>query len=147
MIETDQYLVQKVITDATLISLMGITVQDKRIYAWYPAMDIVYESSYPCAIAYRKTVRGRGGEWSYPNQFPNIAYYLRTLSINQLVLGQVAERLIDVFDETYLDTTTSWLIGKISINSVTDAPTEGDAGNPIFVKVVSFSFSNIFKRT
>lgn len=147
MIETDEYLVQKVINDATLISLMGITVNDKRIYAWYPTMDVVYESSYPCAIAYRKSVRGRGAEWSYPNQYPNVAYYLRTLSINQLVLGQVAERLIDVFDETYKDYTTSWIIGKISINSVTDAPTEGDAGNPIFVKVVSFSFNNIFKRT
>jgi hypothetical protein len=146
MIETDEYLVQKVINDATLISLMGITVNDKRIYAWYPAIDVIYESSYPCAVTFRKSIRGRGAEWSYPNQFPNIFYYLRTLSIDQLVLGQVTERLTGLFDETYKDYTTSWIIGKININSVMDAPTEGDAGNPIFVKVVSFSFSNIFKR-
>lgn len=145
MIETDEYLVQKVIADATLISLMGISGSDKRIYAWYPTFDIVYESS-PCAIVYRKSVRGRGGDWSYPNQYPDMAYYLRTLSTDQLVLGQVAERLIALFDETYKDYTTSWIIGKIEINSVVDAPTEGDAGFPIFVKVVSFSFSNIFKR-
>lgn len=146
MIETDEYLVQKVIADASLISLMGISGSDQRIYAWYPTFDVVYETSYPCAIVYRKSIRGRGGDWSYPNQYPDIGYYLRTLSINQLVLGQVAERLIELFDETYKDYTTSWIIGKITINSVVDAPTEGDAGNPIFVKVVSFSFSNIFKR-
>lgn len=146
MIETDEYLVQKIINDASLISLMGISGSDQRTYAWYPTFDIVYETNYPCAIVYRKSVRGRGGAWSYPNQYPDIGYYLRTLSINQLVLGQVAERLIELFDETYKDYTTSWIIGKISINSVVDAPTEGDAGNPIFVKVVSFSFSNFFKR-
>jgi len=146
MIETDEYLVQKAINDATLISLMGITANDKRIYAWYPTIDVIYESSYPCAVTYRKSIRDRGAEWSYPNQFPNIFYYLRTLSIDQLVLGQVTERLTDLFDETYKDYTTSWIIGKINLNSVMDAPTEGDAGNPIFVKVVSFSFSNIFKR-
>lgn len=147
MIETDEYLVQKIINDTSLISLMGITVNDKRIYAWYPTFDLVYESSFPCAIVYRKSVRGRaGGNWSYPNQYPDMGYYLRTLSINQLVLGQVAERLIELFDETYKANTLSWIIGKIEINSVVDAPTEGDAGNPIFVKVVSFSFSNFFKR-
>jgi len=146
MIETDEYLVQKIIKDTTLISLMGISVSDKRIYAWYPTFDIVYESSYPCAIVYRKSVRGRAGSWSYPNQYPDMSYYLRTLSINQLVLGQVAERLIVLFDETYKASTTSWIIGKIQINSIVDAPTEGDAGNPIFVKVVSFSFSNFFKK-
>jgi hypothetical protein len=146
MIETDEYLVQKIINDASLISLMGISVNDKRIYAWYPTFDIVYESSYPCAIVYRKSLRGKGGSWSYPNQYPDMGYYLRTLSINQLVLGQVAERLIELFDETYKAKTISWIIGKIEINSVVDAPTEGDAGNPIFVKVVSFSFSNFFKK-
>jgi len=146
MIETDEYLVQKIKNDASLISLMGISGSDQRIYAWYPTFDIVYESSYPCAIVYRKSVRGRGGDWSYPNQYPDLAYYLRALSIDQLVLGQVTERLIELFDETYKDYTTSCIIGKIGINSVVDAPTEGDAGNPIFVKVVSFSFSNFFKR-
>jgi len=146
MIETDEYLVQKIIADSTLISLMGITGSDKRIYAWYPTFDIVYKSSYPCAIVYRKSVRGRGGDWSFPYQYPDMAYYLRTLSIDQLVLGQVAERLIELFDESYKEYTTSWIIGKIEINSIVDAPTEGDAGNPIFVKVVSFSFSNFFKR-
>lgn len=146
MIETDKYLVQKVINDATLISLMGISGSDKRIYAWYPTFDILYESSYPCAIVYRKSVRGRAGSWSYPNQMPDMSYYLRTLSTDQRVLGQVAERLSDMFDETYKEYTTSWIIGKIEINSVLDAPTEGDAGNPIFVKVVSFSFTNMFRR-
>jgi hypothetical protein len=146
MIETDKYLVQTIITDSTLISLMGITAQDKRVYAWYPTIDVTYETSYPCAIVYRKSIRGRGGSWSYPNQYPDMSYYLRTLSINQLVLGQVAERLIDLFDEKYKQYTTSWIIGKSEINSIVDAPTEGDAGNPIFVKVVSFSFREFFKR-
>jgi hypothetical protein len=146
MIETDRYLVQTVINDASLISLMGITSQDKRIYAWYPTFDITYHTDYPCAIIYRKTIRGRGGAWSYPNQYPDMTYYLRTLSTDQTILGQVAERLIELFDEKYKEYTTSWIIGKIGINSVVDAPTEGDAGNPIFVKIVSFGFNEFFKR-
>lgn len=147
MIDIDEYIVGVVIGDATMQSLMGITGTDNRIYAWYPSFDIVYSSTAPAAIVYRKTSGSRPGvDWSYPSQIPNINYFFRCFSIDQLVLGQVAERLTDLFDEKYNVVLTNFGIKKIGIIGNSDAPTEGDAGNPIYVKIVSFSFTNVVKR-
>ena len=42
MLELDQLVVAKITADAQLISLMGITAEDDRVYAWYPISDIIY---------------------------------------------------------------------------------------------------------
>jgi hypothetical protein len=147
MIDIDAYVVSTVTGDATMISLMGIDGSDNRIYAWYPADDIIYDDTYPAAMVYRKGSGGRPGDnWSYPSQIPHINYFFRCLSIDQLVLGQVAERLLGLFDEKYNIVLTNFGIKKIGVIGNSDAPTEGDAGKPIYVKVVSFSFTNIFER-
>lgn len=147
MIDIDEYVVGTVVADATMISLMGIDGSDNRIYAWYPTDDIIYNNTYPAAMVYRKGSGSRPGEnYSYPSQIPHINYFFRCLSIDQLVLGQVAERLLDLFDDKYNVLLTNFGIKKMSVIGNSDAPTEGDAGNPIYVKVVSFSFTNIVKR-
>lgn len=147
MIEIDEYVVNKITGDATMISLMGIDVNDNRVYAWYPSFDVVYTATYLAALIFRKASGSRsGGLYSYPSQIPNISYHFRVLSKSQLVLGQVAERLIDLFDEQYNVLLTNFGIKKISVIGNSDAPTEGDAGNPIYVKTVSFSFSTVVKR-
>jgi hypothetical protein len=148
MIEIDEYIVSTITEDATMISLMGIDANDQRVYAWYPSFDVVYTAVYHAALIYRKASGSRPGEfYSYPSQIPNINYHFRVLSKSQLVLGQVAERLIDLFDEKYNVLLTNFGIKKISVIGNSDAPTEGDAGNPIYVKTVSFSFSNVVKRS
>lgn len=147
MIEIDEYVVSTITGDATMISLMGIDANDQRVYAWYPSFDVVYTSTYLAALIYRKASGSRpGGAYSYPSQIPNINYHFRALSKSQLVLGQVAERLIDLFDEKYNVLLTNFGIKKIGVVGNSDAPTEGDAGNPIYVKTVSFGFTNIVKR-
>lgn len=147
MIEIDEYIVNTITGDATMITLMGIDASDQRVYAWYPSFDVVYSSTYPAALVFRKASGSRPGEfYSYPSQIPNISYHFRVLSKSQLVLGQVAERLIDLFDDKYNVLLTNFGIKKISVSGNSDAPTEGDAGNPIYVKTVSFSFSSVVKR-
>ena len=147
MIEIDEYIVSTIVGDATMISLMGIDANNNRVYAWFPSHDIVYNTTYPAALVFRKASGARPGEYySYPSQIPNINYHFRALSKSQLVLGQVAERLMYLFDEKYSVTLTNFGIKKISIIGNSDAPTEGDAGNPIYVKTVSFSFSNLVRR-
>jgi len=147
MIDIDGYIVTTVIGDATMKTLMGIDTSDNRIYAWYPSHDIVYSSTYRAALVFRGSSGSRpGNNFSYPSQIPNINYHFRALSKSQLVLGQVSERLMNLFDEKYNVILTNFGIKKISIIGKSDAPTEGDAGNPIYVEVVSFSFSNIVRR-
>ncbi len=147
MIEIDEYVVDTITTDNTMKTLMGISASDNRIFAWYPSFDIVYDSNSPAAIVFRKSSGSRtGANYSFPSQIPNINYFFRVLSINQLVLGQVAERLMDLFDEKYNVTLTNLGIKKIGMIGNSDAPTEGDAGNPIFVKMVSFSFTTVVRR-
>jgi len=148
MNEINEYIVDTITSDSTMISLMGITANDHRVYSWYPSFDIVYSNTYPAALVFRIASGSRFGDsYSYPSQIPNINYHFRALSKSQLVLGQVAKRLMDLFDEKYNVLLTNFGIKKISIIGNSDAPTEGDAGNPIYVKVVSFSFSNIVKRS
>jgi hypothetical protein len=147
MIEIDEYIVTTIIGDATMISLMGIDASNNRVYAWYPSHDVVYNSTYPAALVFRKSSGSRPGEnYSYPSQIPNINYHFRALSKDQLVLGQVAERLMNLFDEKYNVLLTNFGIKKISIIGNSDAPTEGDAGNPIYVKIVSFGLTNVVRR-
>jgi hypothetical protein len=147
MIEIDEYVVTTITGDATMISLMGIDGSDDRVHAWYPSFDIVYNTTYRAALVFRKSSGSRPGEsYSYPSQIPNINYHFRVLSKDQLVLGQVAERLMGLFDEKYNVLLTNFGIKKISIVGNSDAPTEGDAGNPIYVKIVSFSFTNLVRR-
>ena len=147
MIEIDEYIVSTVIGDATMISLMGITGIDNRIFAWYPTHDIIYNDIKPAALIFRSSSGSRpGGNYSYPSQIPNINYFFRAMSLDQLVLGQVAERLMDLFDEKYNVLLTNLGIKKMGIIGRTDVPTEGDAGNPIYVKTVSFSFTNVVRR-
>ena len=146
MIEIDEYIVTTVTTDATMISLLGVNASDNRVYAWYPSFDVTYSDTQPAALVFRKTSGSRPGEFSYPSQIPNRNYFFRCMSIDQLVLGQVAERLSDLFDEKYNINLTNLGIKKIRQLGDSDAPTEGDAGNPIYVRIVSFSFSNLVKR-
>jgi hypothetical protein len=147
MIEIDEYIVSTVIGDATMVSLMGITASDNRIFAWYPSHDITYSDTQPAALIFRSSSGPRPGElYSFPSQIPNINYFFRALSLDQLVLGQVSERLMDLFDEKYNVLLTNLGIKKMGIIGRSDVPTEGDAGNPIYVKIVSFSFTNVVRR-
>lgn len=145
MIETDQYLVGTIVGDSQLITLMNITASDNRVYSWYPAFNPSFSET-DCYIVYRKSMSGRGYNWSYPSQMPNITYHLNVKSVDQLVLGQVTERLIDLFDDQYNVLLSNFGIKRISIAGNSDGPTEGDAGNPIYVKLVSFSFGTVVKR-
>ena len=145
MIVIDKYLVSTIVGDSQLVTLMNITGSDNRVYSWYPTFNPSFSET-DCFIVYRKTMPARSFNWSYPSQMPNINYHLRVLSIDQLVLGQVTERLIELFDQQYNVQLNGYGIKRISIAGVSDGPTEGDAGNPIYVKLVSFSFGTVVKR-
>ena len=147
MIEIDEYVVDTVTNDSTMINLLGVSADDNRIYAWYPAHDVTYSDSEPAAIVFRDSLGSRSGSnYSYPSQIPNINYFFRCLSIDQLVLGQVAERLLDLFDEKYNVLLDNFGIKKMAIAGSSAGPTEGDVGNPIYVRMVSFNFSNVVRR-
>ena len=146
MLEIDALIVNKIITDATMISLMGITVQDNRVYAWYPATDISYVvDTTEVAIIYRDSMGGRPFEWSYPSQMPDIQYFFRILSISQLKLRQSAERLIELFDKSSLES-TNWSVKWIELSSITDGMFEGSPTHPIMSKNVTFAFNVVVNR-
>lgn len=145
MLELDKEVVDIIKDDATMISLMGITTSDNRVYAWYPASDIVYTAQKDTAIIYRNSMGGRPFNWSYPSQIPNIQYFFRVLSISQLKIRQVSERLIELFDLTSISS-TSWSVKWITLSSYADGMTEGSPTHPILSKNVLFSFNIVVKR-
>ena len=146
MIEIDAAVTTRITTDNTLKGYLGATAGDTRLYSWYPVRDIVYTSSTPAAIIYGNNMGGRSHLWSFPDQIPNAIYFFRVLSIGKLKLENISERLIALFDKTSI-TTTHFSVKWIVIAGCTDGANEGSVTNPIFVKNVSFSFSNVFRRT
>lgn len=146
MLELDSLIVDRITSDATMTSLMGTTASDERVYAWYPATDIIYTvGSTEVAIIYRDSMGGRPFEWSYPQQIPDITYFFRILSISQLKLRQCAERLIELFDKTSMES-TNWSAKWIELNSVADGMMEGSPTHPIVSKNVTFAFTNVVNR-
>lgn len=145
MLEIDAAVVSKIASDATMISLMGITVSNNRVYDWYPQDRIIFSASNQSAIIYRNSLGSRNYNWSYPSEMPRLTYYFRILSINQLNLNQVNEKLIDLFDMTTIQT-TNWSVKWIELSGSVDGPIEGDPTYPIYTKDVNFNFSTLVKR-
>lgn len=146
MLELDSLVIDRIEADATMISLMGITAEDNRIYAWYPATDISYViNQIETAIIFRNSIGSRPGSWSYPSQVPNISYFFRILSISQLKLRQSAERLIELFDMSSMES-ANWSVKWIELSGVADGMYEGSPTHPIMSKNVTFAFTTVVKR-
>jgi hypothetical protein len=146
MLELDSLVVAQIVNDAQMISLMGITVDDDRVYAWYPTSDIVYTiNQAEVAIIYRNSFGSRPASWSYPTQFPNLQYFFRVLSISQLKLRQTTERLIELFDKTAMQS-TNWAVKWIEVIGAADGMYEGSPTQPILSKNVTFAFNVVVKR-
>lgn len=146
MLELDTLVVNAIESDATMISLMGITASDTRVYAWYPSKDIEYVvGQKEVCIIYRSSMGGRPFNWSYPSQMPDLLYFFRVLSISQLKLRQTSERLITLFDQQSLSS-TSWAVKWISLVGYADGMMEGSPTKPIMSKNVSFDFGVTVKR-
>lgn len=146
MLELDALVVSTITSDSTMISLMGINASDDRVYAWYPSTDIVYEiGGAEVAIIYRNSMASRPFNWSYPTQIPNITYFFRILSISQLKVRQCAERLIELFDKTSIES-ANWSVKWIELNGIADGMYEGSPSKPIVSKNVTFAFTIVVKK-
>lgn len=146
MLELDEYCVTKIRTDASMVSLMGITATDYRVYSWYPAGDVYYTVGVSeAAIIYRNSCGSRPYKWSYPKQFPNITYYFRVMSIDKSKLGQASKRLIKLFDMTSIET-TSWRVKWIELSGDSPGPMEGSPTMPIVSRNVMFKFSVVLQK-
>ena len=146
MLEIDKAVVDTITTDSDMISLMGITSSDKRVYAWYPFKDIVYTINVSeVAIIYRNSIGMRPFLWSYPSQISNITYFFRVLSISQLKVRQTSEKLIDLFDMSSIDT-DNWSVKWIELGGIADGMNEGSPTLPIVSKSITFNFTIVVKK-
>lgn len=146
MLELDSLVVSRIATDTTMKTLLGVTTSDNRIYAWYPTTDITYTiGGVDSSIIYRNSMEGRPFRWSYPYQMPNIQYYFRVMSLSQLKLRQITERLIVLFDMTSLQS-TNWGAKWITLSGSWDGMVEGNPTHLILSKNVTFDFSIVVKR-
>jgi hypothetical protein len=146
MLEINKAIVARVAGDSTIQTLMGGTTSDTRIYKWYPTGDVAFTvGAAECAVIYRTSVTGYPFRWSYPKQFSDMQLFFRVLSISQLKLGQVAERLIDLFDQGSLQT-DNWSVRSIELVSMVEGMNEGEATKPIHTRNVSFTLGVILRR-
>lgn len=146
MREINADIIETILADATIKSLLGYTSADERIYAWNPSEDVIYSSSKKGAIFYKEIVGKRPYTWSYPKQFANITFFFKVVSIYQESVDLISERLIDLFDLTTAET-TNWRVGHIELLTYNDMVAEGSPTNTQWAKMVTFRFTNILKRT
>jgi hypothetical protein len=145
MLEIHAEIVEIIEADSTMDNLLGATTSDTRIYSWNPSEDIIYSSSKKGAIFYREAVGKRPPRWSYPKQFSNSTLFFKVVGINQTITNQIGERLIDLFDLGTVET-TNWRIATVELLSYNDSIPEGSPTNTQWTKMVTFMFSNIFKK-
>jgi hypothetical protein len=146
MREINAEIIEIILADNTIKTLLGHTTTDERIYAWNPSEDVIYSSSKKGAIFYKEITGKRPSKWSYPKQFANSTIFFKVVSIDQENTDKLSERLIELFDLGTLET-TNWRVGFIELLSYNDTVTEGSPTNTQWTKMVTFRFSNVFKRT
>lgn len=145
MLEINAEIIDVILSDSTIKTLLGHTADDERVYAWNPAEDIIYSSSKKGAIFYREATGKRPPRWSYPTQFSNSTLFFKVVSIDQETTDKIGERLITLFDLGTIET-TNWRIATVELLSYNDSIPEGSGNSTQWAKMVSFMFSNVFKR-
>lgn len=146
MLEISAKAIQIISSDSVMDTYLNPSANDDRIYQWYPSMDITYTTTNKSAIIYRSFVLSdKGSRWSYPQQINDWYYEFWIKSIDHLKVTQIAERLIDLFDETSL-VTTNYSVKHIQLISDAFGDSEGDVTQPIISRKAIFRFSNVFKR-
>lgn len=146
MLEIEKAIVDRISNDAAIQTIMGGTVADRRIYAWFPIGDVVFtEGAAECSIVYRTALTGYPWRWSYPSQASQMQLFFRIASISQLKLGQVSERLIDLFDKGSLQS-TNWSVRWVEIVSSVEGFNEGEATKPIHIRNQSYELSTVLRR-
>ena len=144
MLEIDAYVVNKIRTDSTMITLLGITSSDYRIYMQFPSENISYVTS-EAAIIYRNSMGSRDRKWSYPSQISNIMYFFRVLSVSQVKVRQIIERLLNLFDKSSIET-ASWLVKWVELMGITDGPIEGTPTNLVYSCNITFAFNVVVTK-
>ena len=145
MLEIYTEIIDIIINDATIKNLIGYTSSDERIYAWNPSEDIIYSNSKKGAIFYRSATGKRPVRWSYPQQFSNSTLFFKVVAVDQETTDKIGERLIELFDLQKIET-TNWKINHCELLSYNDAAPEGSPSNTQWSKMITFVFTNIFRR-
>jgi hypothetical protein len=136
---------ETVINDSELISLLNITEEETRVATTYPSDDILYNDITPALLIYGMVITRRSHQWSYPNQTGNAFLYFRINSIDKMVMENIAERLIVLFDKSAVES-DNWIAKTSMLNGSTEKSPEGSPSQPIYILDVSFRLSNIFSK-
>ena len=147
MLEIDEAIIKRIEDNTEIIDYLGGNTDDSRVYSWNPAFDIVYSNSTPGAIFYQTSLTRRG-VYSYPFQRQNKFLILRVAHFSKTTASLISEKLIELFDydeNNYLET-ENYRVLRIDLSTYSDGNNEGTASQPIYIKNLGFSFSNIFKR-
>lgn len=146
MLEIDKYFLDTMRNDSGLSVLIGADVSDDRMYSWdYPSV-IEFNDSYKAAIFYKDNQNPRPEMHSYPSQRGNIYYYFSVVSRDKSLTKEVAEYIINMFENCGVFNTENWRIGNIIMNGNSEGSNEGTPTNPLHKRNISFLLKEVFKR-
>ena len=145
MFELKEPIYSTVTTDATIISLMGITSGDLRMYSLNPPEDVIYSDAVPAAITYFLKIGRRPNNYSYPSQEGNAFLFFRILSIDNLIAENIADRLKVLFDKMTIES-DNYVVKTVMLNDMTPSDSEGSPTKPVFIINVSFRLTNVLAK-
>jgi hypothetical protein len=146
MLQIAKYLVDILIADASIQSALGGTVLDPRVYAWNSPFDVAYNSTTPAAIFYNYTMDSRPAIYSYPMQIPDQMFNFQIVCSDRTKLEQIIELIFNLFLD-YTFHTSNFSVKTMEVKRVTESPFEGTPTKPLFIKTITFSLLNVFKRS
>jgi hypothetical protein len=146
MLELNKYFIDAMKADSGLNALTGGDSTDYRIYQFNPPFTITFSSIKRAAIFYRDNQNPRPTLHSYPSQRGNIYLYFSVESPNKTLTQQVAEYIINKFENKGFYT-TNWRVLNVIMNGSSDGEFAGTPTTPVYKRNISFLLLNVFDRS
>lgn len=147
MLEIDKYLIDLIVNDTNISTLLGSTTEDNRIYIWNPDTKITYSPTNKSALFYSNSQIQRTLEYyAYPSQVGDIIYRFYVNSLDYVTNETLSEYLIKLLSDIAIET-TNYRILKILLISNNYLGNIGTDTFIIYNRQISFLLHEVFDKT
>ena len=147
MLEIDKYLIDLIVADSDITTLLGSTDSDNRIYIWNPDINISYSSTNKSALFYSNNqIQRELNNFAFPSQIGDIIYRFYVNSLDYSTNENLTEKLINLLSDISMET-TNYKILKILLMSNDYLGNMGTDTFIIYARQVSFLLHCVYKKT
>ncbi|MFW9872368.1 MAG: hypothetical protein ACFFG0_04640 [Candidatus Thorarchaeota archaeon] len=144
MLNIDKWIYSIAKADSTLLTLIGGTATDPRIYEVYPPKSLLpLSSTYPAYITYGLAPSGGGYGDVYQIQVPDEIYEFHIFANTKAKMNTVFERIDTLFNKIFNASITGWIVRRIYRTYQGEIHESDDH---LYHKVLEYTFEGIWKK-